>query len=246
MAVPLSIVIPIYNEPENIVATLSALEQAVPPEKEILLVYDREEDTTLPVLQRLRAAGQQLTPVRNRYGAGVGNALRTGLEQATGEAVVVVMADGADDLPKISDMMRLVEQGYDVVCGSRYMRGGRQLGGPWLKKLLSRTAGVSLRFLTGFPTHDVTNSFKAYRRRVLADLTLTPAGGFAASMELTVKAHAQGFRLTEIPVTWRERVAGQSRFRFWAWLPHYLRWYFYALLHHPARRASPASREKRS
>lgn len=246
MPLPLSIIIPIYNEPDNIVTTLAALERAVPSEKEILLVYDGEEDTTLPVVRRLQASGQRLTLVRNRYGVGVGQALRTGFEAATGEAVVVVMADGADDLPKINEMGKLMEQGYDVVCGSRYMRGGQQLGGPWLKKLLSRTAGVSLHYLSGMPTRDITNSFKTYRRGALAAIPITPGGGFAVSMELTVKAYAQGLRLTEIPVTWRERVAGHSRFRFWTWLPHYLRWYFYALAHRPGRRVGPASGERAS
>lgn len=244
MPLPLSIIIPIYNEPENIVTTLAALERAVPSEKEILLVYDREDDTTLPVVRRLQASGQRFTLVRNRYGVGVGQALRTGFEAARGEAVVVVMADGCDDLPKINEMGKLIEQGYDVVCGSRYMRGGQQLGGPWLKKLLSRTAGVSLHYLSGIPTRDITNSFKAYRREALAAIPLTPQGGFAVSMELMVKAYARGLRLTEIPVTWRERVAGQSRFRFWTWLPHYLRWYFFALFHRPSpdARAGPEAK----
>lgn len=243
MPLPLSIVIPIYNEPENIVRTLAALQEAVTSAQEILLIYDREEDTTLPVVQRLLAAGQKLTLVRNQYGVGVGQALRTGFERAGGEAVVVVMADGADDLPKINGMASLLDQGYDVVCGSRYMRGGQQLGGPWLKKLLSRTAGISLHYLNGIPTRDVTNSFKAYRRGVLAAVPTTPEGGFAVSMELTVKAYARGYRLAELPVTWRDRVAGRSQFRFWAWLPHYLRWYFYALLHRPSRGARAASKE---
>jgi hypothetical protein len=134
-------------------------------------------------------------------------------------------------------MVELIrDQGYDIVCASRYMRGGQQIGGPWLKKLLSRLAGVSLHWLIGFPTHDATNAFRAYRRSVLAETPIESQGGFEYSLEITAKAFAAGRRITEVPSTWRDRSAGQSRFKLRAWLPQYLRWYFFALSHRPPRR----------
>lgn len=115
------------------------------------------------------------------------------------------------------------------------MRGGRQIGGPWLKGFLSRAAGISLHWLAGLPTHDATNSFRAYRLGLLREIPIEGEGGFAYSLELTAKAHSRGRRITEVPSTWRDRSAGQSRFRLRAWLPHYLHWYFYALTHPPRR-----------
>jgi dolichol-phosphate mannosyltransferase len=129
----------------------------------------------------------------------------------------------------IDTMIQMVEDGYDVVCGSRYMKGGRQIGGPLIKKSLSRLAGLSLYHLTGIPTHDITNSFKIYTKKVLNHIDIESDGGFEIGMEIVVKAHFAGFKVGEVPCIWRDRTAGESRFRLGRWLPKYLRWYRYAL-----------------
>jgi hypothetical protein len=101
-------------------------------------------------------------------------------------------------------------------------------------------AGISLHWLSGLPTHDATNAFRAYRRSVLLETPIESTGGFEYSLEITAKAYARGRRITEVPSTWRDRSAGQSRFKLRAWLPLYLKWYRYALTHRP-RRGGPAS-----
>jgi hypothetical protein len=105
------------------------------------------------------------------------------------------------------------------------MRGGRQLGGPLLKRTMSRVAGLSLHWVGGVPTHDPTNSFRMYSRRLLDAVELESEGGFEVGIELTVKAHLLGLRVDEVPTTWRDRTAGESRFKVRQWTPHYLRWY---------------------
>jgi hypothetical protein len=90
-------------------------------------------------------------------------------------------------------------------------------------------AGLSLHHLTGLPTHDVSNSFKMYTREVLERIPIESDGGFEIGMEILIKAHFSGFRITEVPSLWRDRTAGQSRFKFAQWLPKYLRWYLFAL-----------------
>jgi hypothetical protein len=122
-----------------------------------------------------------------------------------------------------------MSQGYDIVCGSRYMRGGRQIGGPFFKKLLSRTAGISLKYLAGLSVHDVTNSFKLYRKSMLNKIDIQSEDGFEIGIEITVKAHFAGYKITELPCIWTYRQAGQSRFKILKWIPKYLRWYFFAL-----------------
>jgi hypothetical protein len=149
------------------------------------------------------------------------------------------MADLSDDPKDVDAMYELARQGADVVSGSRYMRGGRQLGGPLIKRTLSRVAGLSLHHLGGVPTHDATNNYKMYSRRLLESTSIESGGGFEVALEMTVKAHLAGLRVAEVPTTWRDRTAGESRFRLRKWLPYYLRWYRRAMLARlrPSRRA---------
>ena len=223
----LSLVCPVYNEGANIGPLLERLGRAIEIPMELVVVYDHDEDDTLPALSRLRPRFPVRT-VKNRFGRGALSAIKTGFAEASGEATLVIMADLSDDLRAVRPMFELIQQGHDVVCGSRYMRGGRQVGGPLLKTFLSRAAGVSLHWLAGVPTHDVTNSFKMYRTDFLRSLEFESSGGFEIGMEAVVKAYVSGGRIAEVPSTWTDRVAGRSRFRLWRWLPHYLRWYFYA------------------
>jgi dolichol-phosphate mannosyltransferase len=224
----LSIVIPVYNEGENILATLTEIALRIRTPHTILIVYDFDEDNTLPAIQS-HAAGQNIRLVKNRYGRGALNAIKTGFACATDEVVLVMMADLSDDLAKVDAMFARINEGYDIVCGCRYRRGGGQIGGPRLKKLLSRAAGLSLHYLAGIPTRDITNSFKMYRKSVLDEIPIESTGGFELGMELVVKAFRRGRKIADVPATWRDRSAGTSRFRLWRWLPHYLRWYGQAL-----------------
>jgi glycosyltransferase involved in cell wall biosynthesis len=226
----LSVVIPAYNEGENIVPTLRGLKREVGTRPlEVLVVYDFEEDTTVPVVERLRREMPEVRLHRNQLGRGALNAIKSGLGAARAPYVLVAMADGSDDPKDVDRMLEVARSGAAVVSGSRYMRGGRQLGGPLLKRTLSRLAGLSLHWVAGLPTHDPTNSFRLYSRSLLDAVEIESVGGFEVGLELTVKAHERGLRVAEVPTTWRDRTAGQSRFRLWRWGPHYLRWYLRAL-----------------
>ena len=108
------------------------------------------------------------------------------------------------------------------------MRRGTQIGGPGSRVSCRGFAGVSLHALAGLPTRDATNAFRMYRSLVLREIPIESKGGFELSLEITVKAHRAGYRVTEVPSTWRDRTAGESRFKLWAWLPSYLRWYLLA------------------
>jgi hypothetical protein len=123
---------------------------------------------------------------------------------------------------------RLYKVGYEVVVASRYMPGGRLVDAPLVKQALSRIAGVSLRWFRRIPTHDATNAFKLYDVSTLKQIEIESKGGFELSLEILVKAYLRGSRIIELPTTWRGRTQGESKFRMWAWLPRYLKWYFYA------------------
>ena len=227
----LSVVLPVYNEGENITGTLRQLVDALHVDAyELLVVYDFDEDTTVPVVRELQRSLPQLALHKNDVARGALGAIRSGFRRARAPHVLVTMADLSDDPRDIDAMLALAEAGADVVAGSRYMRGGRQVGGPFVKRTLSRVAGLSLHWVAGVPTHDSTNNFKLYSRRLLDAVTIESQAGFELALELTVKAHLLGLRIVEIPTTWRDRTAGQSRFRLRQWLPHYLRWYRLAML----------------
>ena len=182
-------VMPVYNEGSNICRALAEIAQHVPQPKRVLVVYDFEEDNTLPVLRELAPLYPWVEPVRNTLGRGVINAIRAGIAATRAEVVIITMADLSDDLSVVPRMVELIrDRGYDIVCASRYMKGGRQIGGPLLKGLMSRTAGVSLYWLAGLPTHDATNAFRAYRRSVLHGLPDREPGG----VRLLAGDHGQG------------------------------------------------------
>jgi glycosyltransferase involved in cell wall biosynthesis len=236
MSLALSIVIPVYNEPDNIGPTLRLIESEVKTPHEVLVVYDFDADSTVPVVRELQAELPAVRLHRNDLGRGVLNAMKAGIAASTAPLVLVTMADGSDEMNRVDEMARLGNAGADVVAGSRYMRGGRQIGGPRLKRILSRVAGLSLHWLAGVPIHDATNNFKLYRRDFLDSVTIESTGGFELALELTAKAARSRRRMAEVPTTWRDRTAGESRFDLRKWLPKYLRWYFHALRGRFARR----------
>jgi dolichol-phosphate mannosyltransferase len=224
----LSIVVPVYNEAASIGKLFDRIVEHVHVPFEVLVVYDFDEDTTLPAVRAANRPGLDVRLVRNR-GRGALRAIETGLKESRGRAAVVMMADLSDDLRIVDEMFRLVEDGCSVVCGSRYMKGGKQIGGPFVKGQLSRWAGRSLHLFTGIGTRDITNSFKMYAREVLDRFAIESDGGFELGMELTIKAHLSGLRVVEIPSVWTDRADGKSRFKLVRWLPKYLRWYFHLL-----------------
>jgi len=225
----ISIVVPVYNEAANIGAFLRSVEAEVREPHEIVVVYDFPEDTTLPAIAALQPPCPSVRLVQNTLGRGVLTALKAGFQASRGDVIVVMMADCSDEPRDVAAMARLIREGADVVAGSRYAPGGRQVGGPLLKRTLSRLAGVSLYYLAGLPTRDATNNFRAYSRRVVEQIPVEGQASFALALELTLKAHWRGWRVAEVPTVWRDRTAGQSRFRTFAWMPHYLRWYLLAL-----------------
>ena len=200
MKKPLSIVIPVYHEEKNVGILLTDIKKNVKTAKEILIIYDFEKDPTVTAVKTFirKNKGNEIFLIKNFVGnrKGVVNAVKSGFKKARGEAILVLMADLSDDLKIIDKMFKKIELGDDVVCGSRYMPGGKKIGGPFLKTFLSKFAGKSLYYLTGMPTQDSTNAFKMYRKSVLNEITIESTGGFEFSMELVIKAFKKGLSYT--------------------------------------------------
>jgi glycosyltransferase involved in cell wall biosynthesis len=238
----LSVVMPVFKEGESVEPVLRAMTSAITVPHEILVVYDFDEDPTVPVIERLAGELPAVSGLRNDLGRGVLNAMKAGMAEARGPYILISMADGSDEPHVVDPMVALAVDGADVVSASRYMRGGHQIGGPPLKRLMSRTAGLTLHWFAGVPTHDPTNNFKLYSRRFLDTVTIESTAVFELALELTVKATIAHRRVAEVPTTWRDRTSGESNFKLRKWLPHYLHWYWTAFRARLHRNPVPPTR----
>lgn len=224
----ISIVIPAHNEEENIAQVVEKVQYLVNCEHELVVVNDHSTDRTSEIVKGLCSKYHNLRLVDNEMDPCFANAIITGFSAARGDAVVPVMGDLCDELDTINKMSARICEGYDVVCGSRYIRPGKRIGGSKVKGALSCFAGWSLYYLLGIPTHDIANAFKMYRKNVLESIK-PAAAGFDISMELPLKAYYAGFKITEVPTVWHERSKGVSNFKVLKVLPSYIRLYLWAI-----------------
>ncbi len=224
-----SIVVPAYNEGPSILDTIDRILDAMTMPCEVLIVYDTPADTTARFAKEYAKRDPRVLPTLNTDGHGPAAAMRFGINRARADVVVITMADGSDDPQQIDQLTRLVERGVVVASASRYMRGGQQVGGPRIKGLISRLAGVSLHYIARVGTHDATNSFKAYSTDFVRQVGIESDAGFELGIEMVAKARRLGLPVAEIPTIWLDRASGQSNFKVKQWIPRYLRWYFYAL-----------------
>ena len=223
-----SIVIPVYNEGSQVEPILKRIAASVGFEHEILVVYDDDSDSTLPTLKLLQRDNPSFVPVLNSLGKGPAKAIRSGFLMASAPVVIVTMADGCDDPDQVGDLVKLVERGVVIASASRYVKGGQQVGGPWVKSFVSRLAGKSLFYFARVGTRDATNSFKAYSRQFVNEVSIESEHGFEIGLELVAKARRRRLPVAEIPTIWLDRSFGVSNFKFSRWLPHYIKWYIYA------------------
>jgi glycosyltransferase involved in cell wall biosynthesis len=223
-----TVVVPAYNEGDHIIPVLDRIFESVRLQCEVLVVVDFEKDTTVGPVTEYSLKEPRLRCIINTYGRGPANAVRFGIAAASAPVAVVTMADGCDDPRQIDDLARLVDRGVAVAAASRYMPGGQQVGGPFLKGMLSKTAGRSLGLLARIGTRDATNSFKAYSTDFVRKVGIDSRAGFEIGIELTAKARRLRMPVAEIPTIWLDRQAGVSNFKLAQWIPGYLRWYLFA------------------
>jgi dolichol-phosphate mannosyltransferase len=212
----LSIVIPALNEEGCIAATVEHLHlelalQSIP--HEIVVVDDGSKDRTWSILQELQARIPECKPVQNNGQHGFGRAITFGFDHVTGDAVVVMMADESDDCRDVVRYWNLLNEGWDAVFGSRFVRGGGVIDYPRHKLLLNRMANLFLRVMFNVPLNDFTNAFKAYRRTVMEGCRPFLSPHFNLTVELPLKTIVRGYSWTVMPITWRNRRAGESKLK---------------------------------
>jgi dolichol-phosphate mannosyltransferase len=212
----LSIVIPTRNEESAIASTVEHLYVELrlhAVEHEIVVVDDGSTDSTWEVIGALRARVPTLTPLQNIGGFGYGRAVTLGFDHAHGDALVVMMADESDDCHDVVRYWRLLNEGWDAVFGSRFMRGGGVIDYPFHKLLLNRLANWFLRFIFNVPFTDFTNAFKAYRREAVEGCRPLISPHLNLNIELPLKIMVRGYAWTSMPTTWRNRRSGMSKLR---------------------------------
>jgi dolichol-phosphate mannosyltransferase len=212
----LSVVIPAQNEAGCIAATVEHLHleltlNSVP--HEIVVVDDGSSDETWEILERLCSTNSSLRPLKNSAPNGFGRAVILGINSSSGDAVVIMMADESDDCRDVVRYWKLLNEGWDCVFGSRFLKGGGVIDYPWLKLRINRLANLFIRILFGIPLNDTTNAFKAYRRSALSGCQPLLAPHFNLTVELPLKAIVRGYSWTVIPITWRNRRSGEAKLK---------------------------------
>lgn len=180
---------------------------------EIVVVDDGSTDSTWELLQSLRDRVPTLNPVQNTGQHGFGRAIICGLDSMSGDAVVIMMADESDDSRDVVRYWQLLNEGWDAVFGSRFIRGGGVIDYPWLKRRVNRLANFFIRAMFRIRLNDTTNAFKAYRRTVIDGCRPLLSPHFNLTVELPLKTIVRGFTWTVIPITWRNRRTGTPKLK---------------------------------
>lgn len=231
-AIKLSILIPVRNEGLNLKIMLKILRGIMEVPHEVLVVYDRSDDDSVPVVTALQAEYPNLRGVHNTRGRGVVNAIKAGVNVAAGQYVLIFAADEVGPVLAIEDMLVLMDQGCEFVSCTRYAHGGRRLGGSLVGGALSRLANRLFCLLAGCVFTDSTTGIKMFRRAVFDELHLeAPPVGWAVTFEMAMKAQLAGLRLGEVPIISIDRLyGGASTFRLGPWVIAYLKWFVWGAI----------------
>jgi dolichol-phosphate mannosyltransferase len=212
----LSIVIPARDEEGRVSATVEHLYVELRLhgiEHEIVVVDDGSTDGTWSSLQEAMPRVPTLRPVQNTGEHGFGRAVSFGLDQARGDAMVIMMADESDDCRDVVRYWEVLNEGWDAVFGSRFVRGGGVVDYPQHKLVLNRLANLFLRIIFHVPLNDFTNAFKAYRRKAIEGCQPFLSPHFNLTIEIPLKTIVRGYSWTVIPITWRNRRSGVSKLK---------------------------------
>jgi glycosyltransferase involved in cell wall biosynthesis len=222
-----SVVIPFHNEEFSVKQTIEKVSKVFRKNKlkgEIIAVDDRSTDATGSILDAI-AKKNKLVKVIHRIGNSknveFGYAIRDGIRASSGDIIVIMMGDLSDDPEYIPKFLEKIREGYDIVYGSRFIRGGSIEGYPKLKLIFNRLGNFLISLLFRLKVKDITNSFKAYSKRVLDSMDFE-SNDFSITLEIALKAQKKGFKHVEIPVSWKGRKYGRSKMKIFETACKYL------------------------
>jgi uncharacterized protein (TIRG00374 family) len=213
-----SCIVPARNEEGNIATVISALTSVLSDtpticDYEIIVVDADSTDSTTALVDTLSQKDPHIHPVHRTASPGFGTAIKTGMAHAKGDIIIPFMGDLSDDANDIPQLVERIDEGYDVVYGSRFMEGGRLNNYPRAKLIANRAFNNLVRVSFGIPHQDITNAFKAYRKEVLDEIGIDnlESRGFDLTVEIPIKAYVLGFKSSEVPVHWFDRTAGEAK-----------------------------------
>ena len=212
----LSVLIPAHNEEGSMAGTLTLLTTELDQEKidyEVLVINDNSRDGTEEILKLAAQRNPRVRYINNRPPNGFGFAVRAGLENFSGDAVAIFMADASDDPKDLVKYYRKMQEGFDCVFGTRWQRGGSTIDYPWPKKVLNRLANSFIQVAMQLRYDDITNAFKLYRRHVILGLDPILSHHFNLTVELPLKAIVRGYSYAVLPNSWTNRKSGESKLK---------------------------------
>jgi dolichol-phosphate mannosyltransferase len=229
----IAVVIPAYNEEGCIELTVRHLYLELTANKvphEIVVVDDGSSDKTWQILTDLVKDIPTLKPIKNVGAHGFGRAVICGLENFQADAVAIMMADNSDDSNDVVLYWQKLNEGYDCVFGSRFIKGGGVIDYPIHKLIMNRMANMFVKVLFNISYNDTTNAFKAYRKSVILGCMPFISPHFNLTVEIPLKAMVRGFSWTVMPITWKNRRTGISKLKIQEMGSRYLFICLYVLL----------------
>ena len=212
----LSIIIPFHNEVKNAETTIRKLFAFFESHKlkgDIIAIDDRSTDDTGEILDGISRKNKLLKVIHRKGKAGnvqIGYAIRDGINASKSDIITIMMGDLSDNPEDIMKMIRKIEGGYDIVCGSRFIKGARMVNYPPLKLVMTKLYNTVFAVMFGLNVKDFSNAFKSYRRQVF-DKVMLESKEFEITAEMLLKAHIFGYKITEVPVSWVNRTSGESK-----------------------------------
>ena len=225
----LDIVIPVYNEDENIVSLIKKLDEEIACNFKILICYDSESDKTLKHLKNKNIIKKEIVFIKNPS-QGPNSAIIEGIRSSTAEIILIYMADDFENIKLINRMVNLIEEGNDLIIPSRFVPGGQMLGAKKIKKTITLIGSYLIFYIARIPFKDCTNAFKMFSAKLKNKINLESKIGFTFALELVIKSYSLNLKILEIPSSWVDLENRKSNFKVFKWLPYYIYWLTYAVV----------------
>ena len=225
----LDIIIPVYNEDENIVRLLKTLEDEIVCNFRVLICYDSESDKTLKYVKNKNIINKEILLIKNPK-QGPNSAIIAGINSSKAEIILIYMADDFNNIKLINNMINLIERGNELIIPSRFIAGGKMLGANKIKKMITIVGSYLIYYFARIPFKDCTNAFKMFSASLKDKIKLDSTTGFTFAMELTTKSYLLNLKIIEIPSVWIEKKNRKSNFKIFKWLPYYIYWLIHSMI----------------
>jgi dolichol-phosphate mannosyltransferase len=227
--IKVNVIIPVFDEGKMIIKTLENVHQSLKKNYIISICYDFEEDKTLYAIEHLENRDIRLNikfvknPIRGPH-----SAIMKGIYSTNAKYYIIVPADDHINTLNLHRLVELADSGYDIVCPSRFIKGGKMIGAPIIKSIINRIVNLLLKY-SGIPTADATNGFRLFNKKIINNIQIKSNLGFTYSMEFLIRAYSMDYKITEYPSLWVERNIGNSKFKLGNWCFQYLYFLIYGM-----------------